>query len=111
MAYFRYHVVPDRPGDGSRPPAGHDELLSQGWVRAEPFVYEDFLPRSAAGSFQSNLSDEDSRNNDRTGIACDSAWLSGAIGCDILDPCDLYEQQQRSVAQVARELPLDGTLG
>lgn len=43
------------------------------------------------------------------GIAYDSAWLSGALGHDVLDPSfDRYEQQQnRSPAQVARELSLD----
>ncbi|MFF3543014.1 2-oxoadipate dioxygenase/decarboxylase family protein [Streptomyces platensis] len=112
LGHFTYHVVPGRPADGSRPPAGLDELLDQGWVRAEPIVYEDFLPRSAAGIFQSNLSEEGSRNNDRTGIAYDSAWLSGAIGREVLDPFDLYEEQQnRSLAQVARELTLDGLPG
>ena len=30
-------------------------LLADGWVRAEPVVYEDFLPASAAGIFASNL--------------------------------------------------------
>ncbi|MFI2259282.1 VOC family protein [Streptomyces tubercidicus] len=112
LGHFTYHAVPGRAADGSRPPTALDELLAQGWVRAEPLVYEDFLPRSAAGIFQSNLSDEGSRNNDRTGIAYDSAWLSGAIGRDVLDPFDLYEDQQdRSLARVARELALDGLPG
>ncbi|MGW7486192.1 2-oxoadipate dioxygenase/decarboxylase [Streptomyces sp. NPDC054786] len=110
LAHFTYHVAPDRPRDGSRPPAGLHDLLEQGWVRAEPLVYEDFLPRSAAGIFQSNLSEEGSRNNDQQGAAYDSAWLSGALGRDVLDPFDLYEEQQnRSLGQVARELGLDGT--
>ncbi|MGW7639384.1 2-oxoadipate dioxygenase/decarboxylase [Streptomyces decoyicus] len=108
LAHFTYHVAPDRPQDGSRPPAGLQDLLEQGWVRAEPLVYEDFLPRSAAGIFQSNLSDEGSRNQDQQGAAYDSAWLSDALGRDVLDPFDLYEEQQnRSLAQVARELGLD----
>ncbi|MGW9434320.1 DUF1338 domain-containing protein, partial [Streptomyces decoyicus] len=73
---------------------------------------EDFLPRSAAGIFQSNLSDEGSRNHDQQGAAYDSAWLSDALGRDVLDPFDLYEEQQnRSLAQVARELGLDAVPG
>lgn len=112
LAHFTYHVVPDRPQDASRPPAGLHDLLEQGWVRAEPLVYEDFLPRSAAGIFQSNLSDEGSRNHDQQGAAYDSAWLSDALGRDVLDPFDLYEEQQnRSLAQVARELGLDAVPG
>ncbi|MDX3233875.1 VOC family protein [Streptomyces sp. ME19-01-6] len=110
LAYFTHRVVPDRPRDGSRPPADLGGLAEQGWVRAEPIVYEDFLPRSAAGIFQSNLSGEGMRNNDHEGTAYDAAWLSGAIGRDVLDPFALYEEQQnRSLAQVADELELDRT--
>ncbi|MGW2022395.1 2-oxoadipate dioxygenase/decarboxylase [Streptomyces decoyicus] len=112
LAHFTYHVAPDRPQNASRPSAGLHDLLEQGWVRAEPVVYEDFLPRSAAGIFQSNLSDEGSRNHDQQGAAYDSAWLSDALGRDVLDPFDLYEEQQnRSLAQVARELGLDAVPG
>ncbi|MFJ3981542.1 2-oxoadipate dioxygenase/decarboxylase [Streptomyces fungicidicus] len=112
LACFTYRVAPGRPRDGSRPPAGVAGLVEQGWVRAEPIVYEDFLPRSAAGIFQSNLSGEGSRNHDHEGIAYDAEWLSGAIGREVLDPFALYEQQQsRSLRQVARELELDGVPG
>ncbi|MQY36629.1 hypothetical protein SRB17_46310 [Streptomyces sp. RB17] len=107
LACFTYRVDPDRPRDGSRPPAGLGELVRRGWVRAEPIVYEDFLPRSAAGIFQSNLSGAGVRDNDQQGTSYDAARLSGAIGRDVLDPFDLYEQQQnRSLARVARELGL-----
>lgn len=110
LAHFTYHAVPGRPHDGSRPPAALQDLLAQGWARAEPVVYEDFLPRSAAGIFQSNLSDEGARNNDRQGAAYDSDWLSGVLGREVLDPFDLYEEQQdRSLARVARDLGLDRT--
>ncbi|WP_081235798.1 2-oxoadipate dioxygenase/decarboxylase [Streptomyces viridosporus] len=112
LACFTYRVVPDRPRDGNRPPADIVGLVERGWVRAEPIVYEDFLPRSAAGIFQSNLSGEGSRNNDHEGTAYDAEWLSGAIGREVLDPFALYEQQQnRSLAQVARALELDGMPG
>ncbi|MCL6299870.1 2-oxoadipate dioxygenase/decarboxylase [Streptomyces kronopolitis] len=112
LAHFTYHAEPGRPHDGSPPPAALQDLLAQGWARAEPVVYEDFLPRSAAGIFQSNLSDEGSRNNEQQGAAYDSDWLSGVLGRDVLDPFDLYEEQQdRSLAQLARDLGLDRTPG
>lgn len=111
LGYFTYHVAPDRPGNGSRPPAGLGDLLTQGWVRAEPLVYEDFLPRSAAGIFQSNLSGEGSKRMDQEGAAYDSEWLSGAMGREVMDPFALYEQQQtRSIAQVSRALGLEVSL-
>ncbi|KOV64057.1 VOC family protein [Streptomyces sp. MMG1121] len=111
LAYFTYRPADERPRDGTEPPTTIGALVRQGWVRAEPIVYEDFLPRSAAGIFQSNLSGEGTRDNDKEGTAYDAAWLSGAIGRDVLDPYALYEQQQdRSLAQVARDLGLTGTL-
>ena len=111
LAYFTYQVADHRRRDGSRPPATLGELLARGWVQARPIVYEDFLPRSAAGIFQSNLSGEGSRDNDQEGAAYDADWLSGAIDREVLDPYALYEHQQdRSLARVAQELELDGPL-
>ncbi|MEU2714269.1 hypothetical protein [Streptomyces sp. NPDC007205] len=87
-------------------------LSLQGWVTAEPLVHEDFLPRCAVGIFQSNLSGEGIRHDDRPGAGYDDAWLSGAIGLDVLDPYPLYEQQQtRSLSRVAGELDLPHPLG
>ncbi|AOR36545.1 DUF1338 domain-containing protein [Streptomyces fodineus] len=112
LAYFTYRLSPDRPRDGGRPPADIVELVRQNWVVAEPLVYEDFLPRSAAGIFQSNLSGEGTRDNEQQGTAYDTAWLSGAIDREVLDPFALYERQQNtSVAGIARALGLTGTLG
>lgn len=108
LAYFTYSVTPDRARTSTQLPDTIGELVDQGWVRAEPVVYEDFLPRSAAGIFQSNLSGEGSRNTGQQGAAYDSDWLSGAIGREVLDPFALYEHQQSlSITRVGRELGLD----
>jgi uncharacterized glyoxalase superfamily metalloenzyme YdcJ len=110
LGFFTYHAVPDRPRDGTRPPSGLADLVSKGWVRADPVVYEDFLPASAAGIFRSNLSSEGARDDDQDAAAYDAAWLSAAIDRDVLDPFSLYEQRQDpSLAQVAHDLRLDGT--
>lgn len=105
LAHFTYHVVADRPRDGRTPPPDLPGLLREGWVRADPIVYEDFLPRSAAGIFQSNLDGSGIRKDGEAGAAYDSDWLSGAVGRDVLDPFALYEgQQERSLGRVAEEL-------
>ena len=39
-----------------------DELVDQGYLRADPIIYEDFLPVSAAGIFQSNLGSDEQKN-------------------------------------------------
>ncbi|MCI3931287.1 2-oxoadipate dioxygenase/decarboxylase [Streptomyces sp. AN091965] len=109
LGHFTYHVVADRPRDGAPPPTALGDLLDAGWVRAEPLVYEDFLPRSAAGIFQSNLEAAGVRDDAREGAAYDSAWLSGAMGREVLDPFGLYEARQRaSLAVVARQLRIPG---
>ena len=82
---------------------------AQGWVDAEPVVYEDFLPRSAAGIFQSNLSGDGSRDNTQSAVDYDLDWLAGAIGREIHDPFALYEAQERdSLRQIATVLDLSG---
>ncbi|MFI8849735.1 2-oxoadipate dioxygenase/decarboxylase family protein [Streptomyces sp. NPDC053499] len=111
LAYFAYQVAADRPRDGGPVPESVSELVRRGWVRAEPVVYEDFLPRSAAGIFQSNLTSEGTRHSEQAGTAYDAGWLSEAIGREVLDPFALYEQEQhRSLTRVARELGVDGSL-
>ena len=96
LAYFTSRLDPDRPRDGSRPPTGISDLLTQGWVRADPIVYEDFLPRSAAGIFQSNLSDEGTRDDAVTGTRRDAGWLSDVMGVQVADPTALYAAQQQA---------------
>lgn len=105
LAYFTYHLSPTRPRDGSRPPETVDELVRQGWASARPIVYEDFLPRSAAGIFQSNLSGEGSKNERHDGVSYDADRIAADIDRDVLDPFDLYKQQQdESLARLAQAL-------
>lgn len=61
----------------------------EGEIVRTPIVYEDFLPRSAAGIFRSNLDDDGSYG---AGAAADYSkeWMSGAISRDIHDPYALY---------------------
>jgi uncharacterized glyoxalase superfamily metalloenzyme YdcJ len=112
LAFFTYHAVGGRPRAEREASADLSGLLQRGLVRAAPIVYEDFLPRSAAGIFQSNLSGQGTRNSAHAGVAYDSGWLSDAIGRAVHDPYDLYEQQRRrSLDAVAQTLELSGTLG
>lgn len=103
LAYFSYAVNPELP-DGT-PPRTLPELVEQGWVTATPIVYEDFLPRSAAGIFQSNLSAEGTRDTSQEGVAYDQDWLAGAVGRDIHDPFALYAREQAaSITAVTTKL-------
>ncbi len=111
LTSVRWVPVTDRARDGRAPEADLGRLLADGWVRAEPVVYEDFLPASAAGIFASNLDavDEEGRAgaDDAPAATRDAAWLAGALGRDVVEPADLYGAvSARSAAEVADALGL-----
>ena len=93
LAYFRYRLTPAgeahrqafRPGDDPQP------LIERGWVIAQPIIYEDFLPVSAAGIFQSNLGNEVQTRSH--GNASREA-LEEALGCAVYDEFTLYQQAE-----------------
>ncbi|OPF83715.1 DUF1338 domain-containing protein [Streptomyces antioxidans] len=94
LAYFTAVVNPHRPRDGNAPPTDLPALVRGGWVDLEPIVYEDFLPRSAAGIFSSNLTGETSVDHDQDGMARDAQWLAGVLDRPLHDPFDLYDRQR-----------------
>ena len=113
LAFFTYRVAGTlRQAQGTvRQAQGTQsslrELVEAGVLVPEPIVYEDFLPRSAAGIFQSNLTDEGSRDDDRLGTPYDLDLLSEVIGRPIAEPTLLYDAQQRaSLAAAAEQLGL-----
>ncbi|MFC0359193.1 VOC family protein [Kytococcus schroeteri] len=72
------------------------ELVASGHLVATPVVYEDFLPRSAAGIFQSNLTTAGSKDEAQQGVAFDMARLSQICGVEIRDPYALYAAEQQA---------------
>ena len=92
LAYFTYTANPDVPL--SADPVTLPELIQSGAAVPAPIVYEDFLPRSAAGIFQSNLTDEGSRNDAAQAAGYDMPRMSAIIGRPVHDPYELYQQQQ-----------------
>lgn len=93
LAWFRYRLTPTgeahrqafRPGDDPQP------LIERGWVIAQPIIYEDFLPVSAAGIFQSNLGEG---NAALTHGSARREAFERALGCPVLDEFTLYEQAE-----------------
>jgi len=101
LAFFRYFVT-EKGASAKGATADLQALIAAGHVRYEPLVYEDFLPVSAAGIFQSNLGD-----NAQTDYAAQSnqADFEQALGAKVIDELGLYaETEQRSLAQCASEL-------
>ncbi|HDR0521919.1 TPA: VOC family protein [Escherichia coli] len=93
LAWFRYRLTPSgeahrqviHPGDDPQP------LIERGWVVAQPITYEDFLPVSAAGIFQSNLGNETQARSH--GNASREAFEQ-ALGCPVLDEFQLYQEAE-----------------
>ncbi|MEJ5944805.1 VOC family protein [Pseudokineococcus basanitobsidens] len=107
LTSVRWVPVPDRPRDDRGPQPDLARLLADGWVRAEPVVYEDFLPASAAGIFASNLDGTGERDAAEGASHRDLAWLSDALGREVLEPADLYAARTRASAEeVAAALDL-----
>jgi uncharacterized glyoxalase superfamily metalloenzyme YdcJ len=110
LAFFTFSAA-ERPPDGTEPPRDLVDLLDGGWLVAEPIVYEDFLPRSAAGIFASNLSDQGDVDASQGGAPRDADWLSDAIGRPVRAPERLYaEQRAESLACAAASLGIAGDI-
>ncbi len=99
-----FEFSPGRAGPGE-PPRSPAALVAGGWLVASPIVYEDFLPRSAAGIFASNLDNQGSRDASLEGSQRDLEWIAEAIGRTVHDPMRLYaEQSQASLRAACAEL-------
>lgn len=58
LGYFSYSLTEKGRQAVGKSSLDIEQLIAQGFVRFDPIVYEDFLPVSAAGIFQSNLGDD-----------------------------------------------------
>ncbi|KJK86484.1 hypothetical protein H633G_09675, partial [Metarhizium anisopliae BRIP 53284] len=108
LVYFAYRVR-GRPAAVERAAYTVDELVRLGVVEASPITYEDFLPLSAAGIFQSNLGAGPVRALD---AEMDVEGLQAALGVGLGDADDLYRRlRDASVDECAAQLGVEIALG
>ena len=89
LGYFRYHRA-----DGGQEALSVQALgqwLDEGIITISPIIYEDFLPVSAAGIFQSNLGDETPQANQKP---ASQAAFEKALGKCVHDEFMLYQAIQ-----------------
>ncbi|WP_433678699.1 2-oxoadipate dioxygenase/decarboxylase [Nocardia sp. CA-119907] len=111
LAYFTFRTDPHRRLDGRGPGRSLTELIDHGWVVQQPIVYEDFLPKSAAGIFQSNLTGDGHKDPTQTSAEIDAAWMEAIVERTLHDPYALYDGVRRaSLTQVARDLGINGPI-
>ncbi|MEL7345943.1 MAG: DUF1338 family protein, partial [Pseudomonadota bacterium] len=100
LAYFFFYST-GRDGDTS----SLEALIASGAVAFAPVVYEDFLPVSAAGIFQSNLGDQAAA---KFGENANQELFERALGAPVADPFNHYAAiEARSIAIVKAEFGLD----
>ncbi len=103
LAFYRYTLTETgKLQAGAATGADLPTLIEHGWVQAEPITYEDFLPVSAAGIFQSNLGGEEQKQYQANAA---QQVFEEALGAPVHDEIALYEvAQQSSIEQVRAAL-------
>jgi len=101
LGYYRYALTDAGRADPSAVadlPA--EALVAAGLASADPIVYEDFLPVSAAGIFQSNLGGEEQR---AYAAHANRDAFEQALGKKVEDEFAIYERlQQESLDSLRR---------
>ncbi|GLS31490.1 Uncharacterized metalloenzyme YdcJ, glyoxalase superfamily [Mesorhizobium albiziae] len=114
LGYFTYSVARRAELPGKVGVSDFGRLVAEGVVRFDPIVYEDFLPVSAAGIFQSNLGDEAAQdfvaspNQQRFEADLGAAVLDefahyAAIEKASIDKCIRHLNGQRVTEQASQE--------
>ncbi len=102
LGFFTVSVDPSAPAAEGADLGG---LVDAGVLRLHPVVYEDFLPRSAAGIFASNLTGTGSVDAAEGGVTRDADWLAGAVDQHLHVPEEVYASEaQASLAAAEAEL-------
>ncbi|SJM30284.1 2-oxoadipate dioxygenase/decarboxylase HglS [Mesorhizobium delmotii] len=94
LAYFRYSPTPEGLAAMAREKVvpSLDQLAAHGHLRFDPIIYEDFLPVSAAGIFQSNLGTDEQQNY----AECSNRQaFEDALGAKVANEFDLYAKAQQ----------------
>ncbi|KIC07621.1 hypothetical protein RA19_22745 [Leisingera sp. ANG-M1] len=97
LAYFQYYITEAGKSAASLP-AAQDlaTLIAEGLVAYVPVVYEDFLPVSAAGIFQSNLGDD---RGEEFSQNPNQDLFEQALGATVLNEFDHYAEIEAASQQ------------
>ncbi|KAA0010218.1 VOC family protein [Billgrantia pellis] len=93
LAFFEYTLTDAGRAAGRVAERDIEALVERGLVEARPITYEDFLPVSAAGIFQSNLGD--GRSEAYAGNANRDAFET-ALGGSVIDELALYAKREQA---------------
>jgi len=92
LGYYRYALTEaGRANPGAVGDLPAEALIAAGLASADPIVYEDFLPVSAAGIFQSNLGGDEQR---AYAAHANRDAFEQALGMEVEDEFAIYERLQ-----------------
>jgi len=92
LGYYRYSLTDaGRTASIEQRAVPAEVLIEQGLATADPIIYEDFLPVSAAGIFQSNLGGDEQR---AYAARANRDAFEQALGAPVSDEFAIYERLQ-----------------
>ena len=94
LAYFSYSV---NPLNSTKQSHSLEDLVNKEVLGIQPVTYEDFLPVSAAGIFQSNL--DNLETQDFTSSPNQQAFEKD-LGCQVINEFDYYAKIQTDSLKV-----------
>lgn len=102
LAYFAYYPTEEGLAKAGQFAADSTvrDLIVAGALVYEPIVYEDFLPVSAAGIFQSNLGGESQAEYEGTSS---QAKFESALGASVFDELRMYAESSARSWALCRE--------
>ncbi|WP_458525117.1 2-oxoadipate dioxygenase/decarboxylase HglS [Onishia taeanensis] len=91
LAFFEYRLTDTGRDAAPERETDLEALIAKGLVTARPITYEDFLPVSAAGIFQSNLG---GTQNDAYAGHANKGAFEDALGAAVTDELALYAKRE-----------------
>jgi uncharacterized glyoxalase superfamily metalloenzyme YdcJ len=108
LVYFNYRCTPVARSIVIEENSNLERLLNLGVLEAVPITYEDFLPMSAAGIFQSNLGSSGGGSAKIHAAFSDKAGYESALRRPVINLDGWYaDAQEASLRACASELGLD----
>ncbi len=103
LAFFHYSVTEAGLSAASTENVGTsvNDLIDRGHLRADPIIYEDFLPVSAAGIFQSNLGGDAQKNYQEHS---NQDVFEQCLGATVRDELTLYADRETASLKQALDV-------
>ncbi|PYI01116.1 DUF1338-domain-containing protein [Aspergillus sclerotiicarbonarius CBS 121057] len=102
LAYFCYHTTSKGRDGLESKTVSLGQLLKEGVLEYEPITYEDFLPLSAGGIFNSNLGNTSQSKRLIMEADADLDGFQQMMGTPMIDEISLYEQMQKDSLESCR---------